>query len=58
MERQEALETTLGDLVAALTEEAAPYVHDDNDVYKVVAFMLTHLLNRSGTASRSWQYWQ
>jgi hypothetical protein len=46
MERQEKLETTLGDLVVALTEEAAPFVRDEREAYQVVAFMLTHLLSK------------
>lgn len=58
MEREGSLETTLGDLIAALTEETSQYVHDEKEACKVVAFMLTHLLNNSGAASRRWQYWQ
>lgn len=57
MERAEILETTLGDLIVALTEETIPLVRDEKEAHKVVAFMLTHLLNNSGAASRSWQYW-
>ncbi len=58
MEREEMVETTLGDLVVALTEETSQYIRDEKEASKVVAFMLTHLLNNSGAASRKWQYWQ
>jgi hypothetical protein len=58
MKREETFETTIGDLVAALTEETAPYVRDEQEACKVVAVMVTHLLNSSGAASRRWQYWQ
>jgi hypothetical protein len=58
MEREEMPETTLGDLIVALTEETSQYVHDEKEVCKVVAFRLTHLLNPSIAASRRWQYWQ
>lgn len=57
MEREETLQTTLGDLIVALTEEAAPFVRDDKETYHVVAFILTHLLSHSGAHSSTWQYW-
>ena len=57
MERPTIIETNIGDLIAALSKEAASYVHDENEVYKVVAFMLTHLLNDSSAASRSGRYY-
>lgn len=56
METQELTETTLGDLIVALTEEASHYIHDEKEVNKVVAFMLTHLLNPAGAASRTRTY--
>lgn len=58
MESNEIVETTLGDLIVALTEETSQFVHDEKEVNNVVAFRLTHLLNPSGAASRRWQYWQ
>ena len=57
MEREEVLETTLGDLIVALTEEASPFIHDEKDAYKVVAFMLTHLLINPDATFESCQYW-
>jgi hypothetical protein len=50
---REILETTLGDLIVALTEEAAPFVHDEKEAYNVVAFMLMHLLNNSAASFRA-----
>ena len=58
MEREKITETTLGDLIVALTEETSQYVRDENECCKVVAFMVTRVLNRSSAASRRWQYWQ
>lgn len=58
MERQEIRETTLGDLIVALTDETAQYIRDEKEACKVVAFMVTHLLNSSGAASRRRQYRQ
>lgn len=57
MERQEILETTLGDLVVALTEEATPFVRDEKEAYKVDAFTLMHLLYDSGGISGRLQSW-
>ena len=57
MAREGTLETTLGDLIVALTDEATPFVRDEKEAYKVVAFAITHLLYNSGANSRTWQYW-
>ena len=54
MEREKITETTIGDLIVALTEETSQFVHDEKEVYKVVAFRLTHLLNRSARISGVW----
>ncbi|HEY2990686.1 MAG TPA: hypothetical protein VGL11_23425 [Candidatus Binatia bacterium] len=56
MEREKTFATTIGDLVIALTEETSQYVHDEKEACKVVAFMLTHLLNNSSAAARSRRY--
>jgi hypothetical protein len=47
MTRQSKLETTLGDLVVALTEETGRYVHDEKMTYEVVAYILANFLNGS-----------
>lgn len=38
--------STLGELIAALTDETAHFVHDEKEVYRVVAYMITDLLNK------------
>lgn len=55
MEKAETLETTFGDLVVALTEEATQLVRDEKDAHKVVAFVLMNLFNKSG--SRRLEVW-
>ena len=57
MDRDEILETTLGDLIAALIEATSQFIHDEKEAYKVVAFALTHLLYNSGATSRAVQIW-
>lgn len=57
MERDGTLETTLGDLIVALTEETAPFCRDEKEAYHVVAFALVHLLSNSGSTSKVGQIW-
>ena len=38
--------TTVGDLIVALTEETRRYVHDDEEVYRLVAYMVSDILVR------------
>ncbi len=52
MEKKEIVETTLGDLIVALTEETTPFVRDEKEAYNVVAFMLMQLLYNEGANSR------
>jgi hypothetical protein len=58
MNTGETTETTLGSLIAALTQETSQFVRDEKEVYQVVAFMLAHLLNNSRANSRRQHYWQ
>jgi len=44
---QAKLETTLGDLVVALTEETGRYVSDEKMTYEVVAYILANFLGGS-----------
>ena len=44
--RVDAENSTLGELIAALTDETAHFVHDEKEVYRVVAYMVTDLLNK------------
>ena len=46
--------STVGDLIVALTDETRHFVHDDEEVYRIVAYMLTDLLSRSRLLSRTW----
>jgi hypothetical protein len=45
MTRESKLETTLGDLVVALTEETERHVHDEKTAYEVVAYILANFVN-------------
>ncbi len=54
MEREEIIQTTLGDLIVALTEETARFFPDEEDSYKIVAYILSDLLNNSGPVSAGW----
>jgi len=51
---EEKLETTLGDLIVALTDETVRFVHDEKEAYKVVAHVLAELLCQSGQISKRW----
>jgi len=44
--RVETENSTLGELIAALTDETAHFVRDEKEVYRVVAYMVTDLLNK------------
>jgi len=44
--RAETENSTLGELIAALTDETSHFVHDEKEVYRVVAYMVTDLLNK------------
>ena len=47
MERTETVETTIGDLVAALTAEVRHFVRDEREANILVAHMISHLICRS-----------
>ncbi|MGH7770166.1 MAG: hypothetical protein ACREQP_22165 [Candidatus Binatia bacterium] len=36
-------QTTLGDLIVALTDETGRFVHDENQIYEVVSFIVSDL---------------
>lgn len=50
--RREIIETTLGDLVIVLTEEASRYLKDEKGAYQAVASILEDLLSKP--VSESW----
>ena len=45
--KSQALETTLGDLIVALTEEASRSIPDERAAYSIVAFILSDLLRQT-----------
>jgi hypothetical protein len=49
LQKRKIIKTTLGDLIAALTEEAVLVAEDKNEVNTLVADMLGDLLSRAGT---------
>lgn len=54
MDEEKRLTTTLGDLIEALTEEATPFVRDEEEANQLVAHILTDLLRRSVPISTRW----
>jgi hypothetical protein len=44
--QQKVIRTTLGDLVAAVTDEVKPFVRDPSGLYMVVSYILNDLLAR------------
>jgi len=36
-------QTTLGDLIVALTDETGRFIRDENEIYEVVAFIVSDL---------------
>jgi len=53
MARGETIETTLGDLIVALTDETALLVRDEEEANKVVAYILADLLYNSKTVAKN-----
>jgi len=54
MRRRKRVDTTLGDLVVALTEETVQLVTDEKLAHTFVAYMLTDVLNNWRTISNTW----
>ena len=52
---QRQMETTLGDLIVALTEETTRLVRNEKEAHVLVAYMLLDLLNPRTPAIRQWQ---
>ena len=44
MGQREVIRTTLGELVVAVTDEVMPIIRDRSGLYRVVSFILSHLL--------------
>jgi hypothetical protein len=45
-ETEKLIRTTLGDLIAAVTDEVKPFVREPSGVYMVVSYILNDLLAR------------
>jgi hypothetical protein len=46
MRRKGRIETTLGNLILLLTEEAAPFVREPEKTYRYVSYVLNDLIRR------------
>lgn len=55
MTRTEVLETTLGDLIVAIAEEASRHAHGKRETYTLVAYILSDLLNNFRAEPEKWQ---
>jgi len=55
MERAEILETTLGDLIVAITEEVSKHARGARETYTLVAYILSDLLNNIRPEPERWQ---
>ena len=51
MKRIKKVDTTLGDLIVALTDETGRYVGDERERYRLVAVLLSGILKNSGSLS-------
>lgn len=54
MPRVEKLDTTLGELIAALTDETIQVVPDEKLAHTLVAYMLAEIFNNSCMSSQTW----
>ena len=53
MRTRKTIDTTLGDLIVAVTDQVAPYVHDPRAVYLVVECILSDMVARERVHFRS-----
>lgn len=54
MLRLRRLDTTLGDLIVALTDATVPYAQDENEASILVAYLLSDLLEKSQGSTETW----
>lgn len=54
MERGDIVESTLGDLIVALSEETARHVPDEKAANILVAYMLSDLFGNAGAYPTYW----
>jgi hypothetical protein len=48
----ETVETTVGDLIVALTEETNQYIRDEQEAYELVAYLLFDLTRRPSALAK------
>jgi hypothetical protein len=46
MRQRKVIETTLGDLIVAVTDEVMPIIHDRTGAYMVVSWVVNDVLTR------------
>lgn len=54
MPRVKTVQTTLGDLIEALTEETFEYVHNEEEANILVAYLLADVLHTAQDAQVTW----
>jgi predicted nucleotide-binding protein (sugar kinase/HSP70/actin superfamily) len=54
MIRQKTVQTTIGDLIVALTDATVPYVHNENEANILVAYLLSDILQHSHAHPITW----
>ena len=54
MEPEDTVETTLGELIVALTEETSRHVPDEKTASILVAYILSDLFRNTAPISKSW----
>ena len=57
MENVEIMETTFGELIVALSEEASKIFPNEKDASKVVALALGHLMHAANVRLNKSAYW-
>ena len=58
MNGSKTIETTLGDLIVALTEETVPAVSDKRDRYRVVSYIVTDLFRKKHVTFKRRHEWK
>jgi hypothetical protein len=54
MSRPKKVDTTLGDLIVALTDATVPYAQDETEASILVAYLLSDLLDKSQGPAATW----
>lgn len=57
MENVQIIDTTIGELIEALSEEASKIFPNQKDRSKVVALALGHLFDAANLRPKTWAYW-